>query len=148
MTFGFILAGFAASTLVNGWASDETEGRFEMLLTTPMSRARWALLGGLGLYAAIAVFTLLLVAGIGLGSVVAGGEVITPTVGTLVIGLYALALAGIGLAVGGVVSTSFAAEIVALIVIATFLGDLIVPALQGPACDVRADPVGATASAC
>ena len=30
--FGFILAGFAASTLVNGWASDETSGRLEVLL--------------------------------------------------------------------------------------------------------------------
>ncbi len=54
VTFGYILAGFAASTLVNGWASDEDGGRMEVLLSTPMSRTRWALMSGLGLYGAIA----------------------------------------------------------------------------------------------
>ena len=39
VTFGIILVGFAAATLVNGWASDETGGRLETLLSTPMSRA-------------------------------------------------------------------------------------------------------------
>ncbi|MEO5963844.1 MAG: hypothetical protein ABIR11_00160 [Candidatus Limnocylindrales bacterium] len=132
VTFGFILAGFAASTLVNGWASDETEGRLEMLLSTPMSRVRWAIRGGLGLYAAIAVFTAIVMAGIALGSLVTGGEVLTPILGTIVIGLYAFALAGIGLAVGGVLSTSFAGEVVALVVIVTFLIDLVAPALRLP----------------
>jgi putative exporter of polyketide antibiotics len=36
---GFIVVGFAAATLVAGWASDETSGRLEMLLATPL--ARW-----------------------------------------------------------------------------------------------------------
>ena len=41
-----------------------------------------------------------------IGSVSAGGsEVATPIVGTLVLGLYALALAGIGIAFGGLVAT-------------------------------------------
>lgn len=132
VTFGFILAGFGAATLVNGWASDETGGRLEMLLATPMSRTRWALAGGLGLFGAIAVLTGLLMLGIGLGSVIAGGDVATPILGTLVIGLYALALAGIGLAVGGLFGTSFAGEAVATFVIATFLVDLLVPALEMP----------------
>ena len=57
ITFGLILAGFATATLVKGWASDETDGRLEVLLSTPMSRASWALRGGLGLYAAIGVMT-------------------------------------------------------------------------------------------
>jgi ABC-2 type transport system permease protein len=132
VTFGFILAGFAASTLVNGWASDETGGRLELLLATPMSRKRWALAGGLGLYGAIAVFTAMLVIGIGVGSILTGGDVLTPVLGTLVVGLYALALAGIGIAFGGIVGTSFAAEVVAAVVIVTFLIDLLVPALQLP----------------
>jgi ABC-2 type transport system permease protein len=132
ITFGLILAGFAAAVLVGGWASDETSGRLEMLLTTPMSRARWALAGGAGLMAAIAVMTALVAVGIGLGSAIAGGDVVTPIVGTVVLGLYAAALAGIGLAVGGLLSTSFAGEAVAGIVIVTFLIDLIAPALKWP----------------
>lgn len=133
ITFGLILAGFATATLVRGWASDELEGRLEMLLSTPMSRAAWALRGGLGLYAAIGVFTLVVMAGIGLGSLSAGGsDVATPIVGTLVLGLYALALAGIGIAVGGLITTSFAGEIIALLVILTFVLDTLVPALKWP----------------
>jgi ABC-2 type transport system permease protein len=132
ITFGFILAGFAASTLVNGWASDETEGRLEMLLSTPMSRTRWALRAGLGLYAAIVVFTLIVMLGIGLGSTIAGGDIATPILGTTVMGLYALALAGIGIAFGGLISTSFAAEVIAFIVILTFMLDLLVPAFELP----------------
>jgi polyether ionophore transport system permease protein len=132
VTFGFILAGFAASTLVNGWASDETGGRLETLLSTPLSRVRWALSAGLGLFGAIAVLTALLALGVGVGSAITGGDVLTPILGTLVIGAYAAALAGIGMAVGGVISTSFAGEAVAAIVIATFMLDLLVPALSLP----------------
>jgi ABC-2 type transport system permease protein len=133
ITFGLILAGFATATLVKGWASDETEGRLEVLLSTPMSRAKWALRGGLGLYAAIGVMTLVVMLAIGLGSLSAGGsEVATPIVGTLVLGLYSLALAGIGIAFGGLVSTAFAGEIIALLVILTFVIDTVVPALKWP----------------
>jgi ABC-2 type transport system permease protein len=131
--FGFILAGFAASTLVNGWASDETSGRLEVLLAAPMSRARWMLAGGLGVFGAVGVLTLLIAIGVGLGSAITGGDVATPIVGTVVIGLYALALTGVGLAVGGVISTSFAGEAVAAVVIVTFLIDFLVPALDLPA---------------
>jgi ABC-2 type transport system permease protein len=132
ITFGLILAGFAASTLVNGWASDETAGRLELLLTTPMSRARWAVAGGLGVMAAIAVMTAIITTGIGIGSMLAGGDVATPILGSVVLGLYAAALAGIGLAVGGLVRTSIAAETVAGIVIVTFVIDIIAPALKWP----------------
>jgi ABC-2 type transport system permease protein len=132
VTFGFILAGFAAATLVNGWAADETSGRLEMLLTTPLSRARWALAGGSGLLAAVAVMTVVIALGIGLGSGIAGGDVATPILGTAVLGLYTAALVGIGLAVGGLVSTSIAGEAVAAVVILTFIIELIAPALKWP----------------
>jgi ABC-2 type transport system permease protein len=132
ITFGLILAGFAAATLVGGWASDESDGRLETLLSAPMSRVRWMLSGGLGLYAAIVVMTLVTAFGVGLGSALAGGDVATPIVGTVVIGLYALALAGIGVAVGGVFSTSFAGEAVAAVVILSFVIDLLAPALEWP----------------
>jgi len=132
ITFGFILVGFAASTLVNGWASDETGGRLEMLLTTPMSRARWAVASGVGVLAAIVVMTVVIATGIGIGSALAGGDIATPIVGTAVLGLYAAALAGIGMGVGGLLSTSIAGETVAGIVIVTFLIDIIAPALKWP----------------
>ena len=51
--------------------------------------------------------------------------------GTLVLGVYAAALAGIGFAVGGF-RVSVASETVALVVIATYLVDLLVPALDLP----------------
>jgi ABC-2 type transport system permease protein len=130
--FGFILAGFAASTLINGWASDEGEGRLEMLLSTPMSRIRWAVNGGLGVFGAVGLMTALVAIGVGLGSVITGGDIATPIAGSIVIGLYALALVGIGLAIGGVFGTSFAGEVVAAVVIVTFLIDFLVPALDLP----------------
>ena len=37
----YIAAGFAGATFVSKWASDETDGRLEMVLATPISRARW-----------------------------------------------------------------------------------------------------------
>jgi ABC-2 type transport system permease protein len=132
VVFGFILAGFAASTLVNGWASDETGGRLETLLSTPMSRRNWAVAGGLGVYGAVAVLTGIIALGVALGSSITGGDVLTPILGSLVVGLYALALCGIGIAVGGLFGTSFAGEAVAAIVIATFMIDLLVPALGLP----------------
>jgi ABC-2 type transport system permease protein len=132
ITFGYILAGFAASTLVNGWASEETSGRLEVLLSAPMSRVQWVVRSGLGLFLAVGLFTVLLMAGIALGSVAAGGDATTPILGTLVLGLYALALTGLGIAFGGLVSTSWAGELVAALVILTFVIDLLVPALQLP----------------
>ena len=130
--FGFILVGFAAATLVSGWASDEESGRLEMLLTTPLGRGRWAVDAGVGVMAAIAVMTAILAVAIGAGAVIGGGDVLTPVAGTLVLGLYAAALAGIGLAVGGVFRPSIAGETVAAIVILTFLLDLVAPALKWP----------------
>ena len=37
---GFIVVGFAAATLVGGWASDETSGRLELVLASPLDRRR------------------------------------------------------------------------------------------------------------
>src|SRR5207244_3947536 len=68
---------------------------------------------------------------IGIGAVAAGSDAITPMIGTFALGLYATALAGIGFAVGGFRS-SIAAEVVATVVIATYLIDLLAPALKLP----------------
>ena len=132
IVFGFILAGFAAATLVSGWASDEVDGRLEVLLSTRLTRAGWAAYGGLGVYAAVALLTALIALGVGLGSAITGGDVVTPILGTLVIGLYAAALVGLGLAFGGLLGTGLAGEFVAALVILTFLVDFLVPALGLP----------------
>ena len=130
--FGFIIVGFAAATLVSGWASDETSGRLEMLLATPLARRSWAVSGAIGVYAAIAVMTIVVAIAVGIGAAIAGSDALTPMAGSLTLGLYTAALAGIGFAVGGFVRTSIAAEVVAVIVTATFLIDLLAPALKLP----------------
>jgi polyether ionophore transport system permease protein len=127
----YIVVGFAAATLVAGWASDETSGRLEMLLSTPLARSRWAILSGLGVYAAIVVMTAIMAICVYLGAASSGSDALTPMAGTVVLGLYAAALAGVGFAVGGW-RTSIAAEIVALIVVVTYLIDLLAPALSLP----------------
>jgi ABC-2 type transport system permease protein len=129
----FIVVGFAAATLVSGWAADETSGRLEMLLAGPLSRRSWAILSGLGVFAAIALMTVIMALAIGLGAAAAGSDALTPMAGTFALGLFAVALAGAGFAIGGLVRTSVAAQIVAVVVIATYLVDLLVPALDLPA---------------
>ncbi len=104
-----------------------------MLLATPLARARWAVLSGIGAFAAVGVVTVLAALGVAIGAASAGGDLATPILGTVALGLYALAVAGIGVAVGGVVRSSIAAEVAAMVVVATFLVDLLAPALNLPA---------------
>jgi ABC-2 type transport system permease protein len=132
MGYGVVVVGFAAVMLVSSWASDEASGRLEMLLATPLTRARWALAGGVGTFAAIAVMTVLVAAGIGIGAAIAGGDALAPMVGSASLGLYAAAIAGVGFAVGGLFRTSIAAEAAAGVVIATLLVDLVAPPLDLP----------------
>ena len=129
---GFIVAGFAGATLVSAWGSDETDGRLEMLLATPLARRTWAVRSGLGVFLAIILMNIVIAIGVGIGALMAGSDALTPMLGSVNLGLYAAALVGIGIAVGGLVRTSIAAEIVALIVVATFLVDLLAPALKLP----------------
>ena len=128
----FVVAGFAAVTLVSGWAAEETSGRLEMLLASPLSRRSWAIRSGLGVLAAIALMTVIMALAVGVGAALAGSDALTPMAGTFALGLFAAALAGVGFAIGGLVRTSVAAETVAVVVIATYLIDLLVPALDLP----------------
>ena len=118
--FGVILAGLAAATLVAGWASDETSGRLEMVLATPLSRMRWALAGGVGMLVNVGVFVFLTALGIGLGVASSTGDLVTPLTGSLVLGVYAAALVGVGMAVGGAFRMSWAAVVVVVVVIVTW----------------------------
>jgi polyether ionophore transport system permease protein len=123
--FGVILAGLAAATFVSGWASDETSGRLEMVLASPLARARWAIAGGVGMLVSVAIFVTLTALGIGLGVASSGSEVSTPFAGALVLGLYAAALVGIGHAVGGLVGSRAAAPFVVVFVVATWFVQLL-----------------------
>lgn len=123
---GVIFAGLAAATFVSAWASDETSGRLEMLLATPLQRVRWAVAGGVGMLVNVALFVGLSAAGIGLGVASAGGDdLATPVVGSLILGVYAAALVGIGLAVGGLLGTRFAAPFVVTFVVVTWFVQIV-----------------------
>jgi len=123
--FGLVLAGLAAAGLVGGWVSDERSGRMEMLLPTPVARSRWPFSGGIAVFAAIGVLVAVTAAGLAIGAASAGGEVWTPVLGTAAIGLYAAALAGVGMAIGGVVRPALAAPAVIAITLVTWLIDLV-----------------------
>ena len=130
--FGYVLAGLAAATLVAVWASDETSGRLEFLLATPLSRGRWVVAGGIALLGGVILVTVMAAIGIAIGASITGGDIATPIVGTSVLGLYAAALVGIGVTVGGVFGTRLAAPFVAVLTIVIWFVDIIVPALGLP----------------
>ena len=130
--FGIILAGLAAASFVSGWASDETSGRLEMVLSTPLSRARWAISGGLGMLINVVLFVALTVAGIAIGVATTDSDVATPALGVLVLALYAAALVGIGHAVGGWLGTRFASTVVIVFVVVTWFIALLGPLMNLP----------------
>jgi len=130
--FGLVLAGLAAATLVGRWASDETSGRLEMVLASPLSRARWVVSGWLASLVSIAFIVVLTAIGIAIGATITGGDVVTPVVGALVIGFYAAGLTGVGFAIGGIFGTAAAAPAVAVLTIVTWFFQIVAPALDFP----------------
>jgi ABC-2 type transport system permease protein len=129
---GFVLVGLVSATLVAIRSGDETAGRLEMQLTTPLSRVRWAVATGLAVGAGIAVVTVLLGVSIGAGTAWVGDDPVTPALGTLVLAAYGAALAGIGLAVAGLFRASIAGGAVLGVTIGMFVLDLVAPALRLP----------------
>jgi ABC-2 type transport system permease protein len=130
--FGLVLVGLAAATLVAERMGDETAGRLELQLTTPLTRARWALASGAGVWLGLAVVVACLALAVVVGVTAAGGEAVTPLVGTLALALYGLALTGIGIAVGGLFGSALAGPVVVVFAIGTFLVDILGPALDLP----------------
>ncbi len=128
----YIAAGFAATTFVSKWASDETDGRLEEVLAGPLSRARWVISGGVAAIVSVVVMTAIVALAIGAGSAVGGATPGDALLGSASLGLFAIAIVGVGVAVGGLWRTSVAAEIAALVVIATYLVELLAPALNAP----------------
>ncbi|MEO8571651.1 MAG: ABC transporter permease subunit [Chloroflexota bacterium] len=130
--FGSFIFGLAGASFLGGWASDEGRRRLELVLATPRSRASWAARSGLGVLAAIGIVTLLVAGFIGVAVATQAGDVVSPVAGIFVLGLAAAGFAGVGLAVGGLVRTSLAAGVTAVLVIATFLIDTLGAALKLP----------------
>lgn len=128
----FIAAGFAAATLVSKWASDETGGRLEEVLATPLTRVRWLVSGAIAAVIGAVIVTVIFAFGVASGAASGGSTAGTALLGSASLGLYMAALIGVGVAVGGLWRTSIAAEIVALLVVATYLLDLLAPPLNLP----------------
>ena len=130
--FGSLMVGLAGVTFLAGWATDERNRRLDVVLSTPLSRAGWALRSGLGVMAAIVLTTVVLAALLSVGIVAAGGSIVEPVLGSGVLGLAAAGFVGVGLAVGGLVRSSLAAPVAAALVIGTFLLDTLGAALDLP----------------
>ncbi|MGD0018548.1 MAG: hypothetical protein ABSD62_04780 [Candidatus Limnocylindrales bacterium] len=127
-----IAAGFAGATFVSKWASDETDGRLEMVLATPMARSKWVLAGGIAAILSVVLMTVLFAAGIAIGAAAGGVSPGDAILGSAYLGLFAAAIVGIGVAIGGVWRTSIAGEIAAVVVLVTYLIDLLAPPLKLP----------------
>jgi putative exporter of polyketide antibiotics len=97
-----------------------------------MSRVRWVVAGAVAAIVAVVLMTVIVAVAIGLGAAAGGATAGDAMLGSASLGLYAAAIVGIGFAIGGVWRTSLAAEIAALVVVATFLIDLLAPALKLP----------------
>ena len=132
--FGFIalVAGVAAGTLVAGWAADERERRLEVVLSTPMRRASWFIRSALGVLVAVLAVGLVIGLATALGAAVAGNSGVPVFIGGLVIGLYAMGLAGVGILVFGLGWPQFAGGAVGGITVGFYLIDLLGGILQLP----------------
>ena len=128
----YIAAGFGAATFVSKWGSDETEGRLEMVLATPLARSRWVVAGGIAAILSVVGMTVLFAAGIWLGAASGGVASGDALIGSASLGIYSVAIVGVGVAVGGLWRTSVAAEVAAMFVVVTYLIDLVIPPLNLP----------------
>ena len=131
-SFGSFILGLAGASFLAGWAGDEGRRRLEVVLSTPRSRASWAVRSGLGVLAAIGVVTVTIAVMIGIAIGSQGRDVVTPVVGVGILGLASAAFASVGLAAGGLFRLSWAAGVTAFLVIATLLIDTLGAALKLP----------------
>ena len=122
----------AAGGFVAGWASDEGERRLELILSAPVARAQWALRSGSAVLVAITIMTVVMAIGVAIGASTQTGEVARPVAGLAVLGLYGMALAGIGLGVGGLVRPGLAAPVTIILGLGFFLLDLVGSILDLP----------------
>ncbi len=129
---GLVVIGLAAASLVASRCGDETAGRLELQLATPLTRARWALASSAAMGLAAAVITLPLAGSVAIGVVSVGEDPTGPAIGTGVLALYAWAMTGIGVAVAGVAGPRRATSVVVVTTVLTSLVDLLAPGLGLP----------------
>ena len=122
---GVIVLGLAAAGFVGGWASDESERRLEVVLGAPIGRAGWTIRSGAAVLAAVAISTGMLSLAVAVGATIQGTDPVGPALGVGVLAAYAMALAGIGLAVGGLVRPSVAAPTTLVLGLGFYLFDLV-----------------------
>jgi ABC-2 type transport system permease protein len=130
--FASMILGLLGAFFVAGWASDEGRRRTDLVLTTPIRRTTWMIRSGLALYVAILIAAITMAGLVALPIASQNADIVSPAVGILVIGLAVMGLCGIGLAAGGLVRSSLAAPVAALAVLATFVIDILGPALKLP----------------
>ncbi len=130
--FGALMTGLAGATLLAGWSSDEGQRRLDLVLSTPLSRVRWALASGVAVLAAVGVATVVFALLVALAVASAGGDAAQPLIGMLILGLCAAGYTSVGFALGGSVRSSMAAPVAATLVIVTFLLDTLGTALDLP----------------
>jgi ABC-2 type transport system permease protein len=123
--FGYLIMALVAATLVHAVAADERERRLEMVLSTPLSRSRWLVAGGLGVFALLALMTLVVALLTAAGAAAGGQDALGPFAGVWVGGLYAAALAGLGLAVLGLGATELAPAVPAGLGIGFYFWDAV-----------------------
>lgn len=133
MGFGLLMLGLAAVVLVSGWTSDERERRLDMVLSVPLDRREWALRSGFGALAALAVMTIIVALLLAAGAALDGSSPGGPFVGGVVAGIYAAAVAGVGIAVAGLVSPTAGVGAASTLVVGSYLLDFIGSALRLPA---------------
>lgn len=127
-----LAVGLAAAGIVGGATSDEREGRTDLLLATPLSRARFALSAGVGAMTAIGLMVVVIASVTTAGILAVGQAVDAAFVGTLVLGLYGVALAGAGFAVAGLLRPGWAGPLIAGLAVGSYLLVLIGRPLRLP----------------
>ena len=130
--FGYLIMALAATTFLRSLAADERQRRLEMVLATPVSRARWLISGGLGVLGSVALMTLTIATLIGLGVWAGGQDPVGPFLGVWAGGLYAAALVGIALAVLGLGGVEIAPAVPVVLGIGFFFLDTMANLLRLP----------------
>ncbi|HEX9551530.1 MAG TPA: hypothetical protein VF971_10590 [Candidatus Limnocylindrales bacterium] len=130
---GVIIMGLAAAAFVGGWASDESERRLEVVLAAPIGRFAWAVRSAASVLVAIAVTTAVLAAAVAGGTALQGDDPLPTAIGVSILGLYGMSLAGIGLAVGGLIRPGLAAPVTLAIGLGSYLFNLVGTILEWPA---------------
>ncbi len=124
-SFAALLAGLGGAMFAAGWAGDENHRRLQLVLSAPISRVRWAIQSGLGSLAGSAIMAAVAAVLVGLAVAGQGGDPARPLIGLFVLALYAGAVAGIGIAVGGLARADLAAVTAGGVVIWSYLIELI-----------------------